>query len=70
MRNEYKIVEIGGEGEIVEKKSRFIATVRPVKSEEEALSFLGSHQILWGNPAGNRRPGKSIFQSSAGGIEK
>ena len=26
--------------EIVEKKSRFIATVRPVKNEEEALAFL------------------------------
>ena len=30
----------GGEGEIVEKKSRFIATVRPVASEEEALAFI------------------------------
>lgn len=30
----------GGEGEITEKKSRFIATVRPVKSEEEALAFI------------------------------
>ena len=27
-------------GEIVEKKSRFIATVRPVSSEEEALAFI------------------------------
>lgn len=31
---------VGGEGEIVEKKSRFIATVRPVKSEEEASAFI------------------------------
>lgn len=30
----------GGQGEIVEKKSRFIATVKPVKTEEEALEFL------------------------------
>ncbi|HJA44299.1 YigZ family protein [Lachnoclostridium sp. An118] len=30
----------GGEGEITEKKSRFIATVRPVKSEEEAAEFI------------------------------
>ena len=37
---EYKIVYCGGEGEIVEKKSRFIATVRPVRNEEEALAFL------------------------------
>ena len=27
-------------GEIVEKKSRFIATVRPVETEEEALAFI------------------------------
>ncbi|MCD7842353.1 MAG: YigZ family protein [Lachnospiraceae bacterium] len=32
----------GGEAEIVEKKSRFIATVRPVKSEEEALDFIAA----------------------------
>ena len=35
-----KTVYAGGEGEIVEKKSRFIATVRPVSSEEEAVSFI------------------------------
>ena len=29
MLTEYKIVYAGGEGEIVEKKSRFIATVVP-----------------------------------------
>ena len=32
---EIKIVYEGGEGELIEKKSRFIATVRPVESEEE-----------------------------------
>ena len=37
---EYKIVYCGGEGEIVEKKSRFIATVKPVDSEEEASAFI------------------------------
>ncbi|MCD7717175.1 MAG: YigZ family protein [Lachnospiraceae bacterium] len=37
-----KIVYQGGEAEIVEKKSRFIATVRPVKSEEEALDFIAA----------------------------
>ena len=37
---QYKTVLAGGTGEIVEKKSRFIATVRPVKNEEEALAFL------------------------------
>ena len=36
----YKVIYEGGEGEIVEKKSRFIATVRPVESEEEAVAFI------------------------------
>lgn len=30
----------GGEGEIIEKKSRFIATVRPVENEQEASAFI------------------------------
>ena len=36
----YRVVYEGGEGEITEKKSRFIATVRPVESEEEATTFI------------------------------
>jgi uncharacterized YigZ family protein len=36
----YLVVYEGGEGEIVEKKSRFIATVCPVGSEEEAVAFI------------------------------
>ena len=36
----YCVIYEGGEGEIVEKKSRFIATVRPVESEEEAVAFI------------------------------
>ena len=40
MTEQYKTVYEGGEGEIVEKKSRFIATVRPVETEEEALAFI------------------------------
>jgi uncharacterized YigZ family protein len=36
----YNIVYRGGEGEIIEKKSRFIATVRPVETEEEAAAFI------------------------------
>lgn len=36
-----KIIYTGGEGEIVEKKSRFIATLRPVKTETEAIAFIG-----------------------------
>ena len=40
MLEEYKTVYEGGMGEIIEKKSRFIATVRPVQTEEEALGFI------------------------------
>ena len=40
MKERYKIVYQGGEGEIVEKKSRFIAEIRPVESEEEATAFI------------------------------
>ena len=42
IRAPYKIVIEGGEGEIVEKKSRFIATVQPVETEEEAVAFIDS----------------------------
>lgn len=37
-----KIIDQGGEGEIVEKKSRFIATVSAVNSEAEASAFIES----------------------------
>ena len=40
MLEKYKTVLEGGTGELTEKKSRFIATVRPVESEEEALAFI------------------------------
>lgn len=40
MLEQYKTVYEGGQGEITEKKSRFIATVQPVKTEEEALAFI------------------------------
>ena len=40
MTEQYQTVYEGGTGEIVEKKSRFIATVRPVETEEEALAFI------------------------------
>ncbi len=36
----YKTVYEGGQGEIEEKKSRFIATIRPVETEAEATSFI------------------------------
>ncbi len=37
---EYKTIQNEASGEITEKKSRFIATLRPVGSEEEALAFI------------------------------
>ena len=37
-----KILQEGGTGEIIEKKSRFIATVAPVETEEEAVAFIES----------------------------
>lgn len=37
---EYVLLMKGAEAELVEKKSRFIATVRPVASEEEAAAFI------------------------------
>lgn len=40
MLDKYKVVYKGGQDEIIEKKSRFIATVAPVESEEEALAFI------------------------------
>ena len=35
-----RIIIKDGTGEIVEKKSRFIANVKAVKSEEEAIAFI------------------------------
>lgn len=40
MLERYKTIYEGGQGEIIEKKSRFIANVRLVESEEEAAAFL------------------------------
>ena len=40
MSEAYRIVYRGGIGEIIEKKSRFIATVLPISSEDEALAFI------------------------------
>ena len=36
----YRVLLEGGEGEYVEKKSRFIATIRRCESEEEAAAFM------------------------------
>ena len=48
-----KIVYKGGEGELVEKKSRFIATVVPVNSEEEALDFIAAMKKKYWNATHN-----------------
>ncbi len=37
---DFVLLTKGAEAELVEKKSRFIATVRPVESEEEAAAFI------------------------------
>lgn len=49
----YKAVYKGGEGEIIEKKSRFIATVRPVETEEEANSFIEEMRKKYWNATHN-----------------
>lgn len=40
MPDSYRVLLEGGQGEYVEKKSRFIATVRKCESEEEAAAFI------------------------------
>ncbi len=40
--NEYKTVEIENSDEFVEKKSRFIGYVKPVKTQNEAVDFINS----------------------------
>ena len=41
---EYLVPTRFGEAEFIEKKSRFIATVKPVESEEEASAFIAEMQ--------------------------
>lgn len=41
-RMPYQVIKTGGMGEIEEKKSRFIANLKPVSSEEEAIAFIES----------------------------
>ncbi len=48
MADAYKILYEGASAEIVEKKSRFIADVAPVTSEEEAAAFIdGIKKKYW-----------------------
>lgn len=53
MLSQYKTVYCGGDAEIIEKKSRFIATVRPVKTEEEALAFIENMRKKYWNATHN-----------------
>ena len=53
MLSQYKTVYRGGEAEIIEKKSRFIATVQSVKSEEEAIAFIESLKKKYWNATHN-----------------
>lgn len=50
MLEKYKTIYKGGTGEIVEKKSRFIANVRLVENEEEALAFIEEMKKNTGMP--------------------
>ena len=53
MLSQYRTVYRGGVAEIIEKKSRFIATVQPVKSEEEAIEFIESLKKKYWNATHN-----------------
>lgn len=53
MSDNFIIVYKGGEGEISEKKSRFIATISPVNSEEEAIEFVESMKKKYWNARHN-----------------
>ena len=50
---QYRVVFEGGEDEIVEKKSRFIATVIPAETEEEALAFIEAMRKKYWNATHN-----------------
>lgn len=53
MLEEYQTILTQAEAEIVEKKSRFIATVRPVQSEEEAKRFIEEMKKKYWNATHN-----------------
>lgn len=48
-----KMIYEGGEAELIEKKSRFIATVRPIESEQEALEFIAAMKKQYWNATHN-----------------
>ena len=53
MLKNIKTILAQAEAEIVEKKSRFIATVRPVKTEEEAKAFIEEMKKKYWNATHN-----------------
>lgn len=53
MLKKYKTVFQQAEAEIIEKKSRFIATVKPVKEEEEARLFIDEMKKKYWNATHN-----------------
>ena len=53
MLSKFHTVYEGGEAEIIEKKSGFIATVLPVTCEEEALEFIESMKKKYWNATHN-----------------
>lgn len=53
MKENYKILYEKGIGEIIEKKSRFIATTMPVETEAEALTFFDEMRKKYWDAAHN-----------------
>ncbi len=53
MKEAYKTIYEGGTGEFVMKKSRFIATVIPVSTEEAALEFIENMKKKYWNATHN-----------------
>ncbi len=53
MQKEYRTVSKEGCAELEEKKSRFIASVRPVSSEEEAREFVAALKARYWNASHN-----------------
>lgn len=53
MTESYRTLYLPGEGELVEKKSRFIATTALAESEEEALEFIESMKKKYWNATHN-----------------
>ena len=53
MKKEYRTVSTEASAEYEEKKSRFIASVKPVASEEEAVAFVNSLKTKYWNASHN-----------------